>query len=144
MNNRYFYYIFALFFPFCAIFSCKKVPSASEEAETAVAAFSKSYYSWQLAEAMPLADEALQQKLRFLASNVNQSDLNVLHQATEEPEVEIVDLALTDDATAKASLHLRNIYVMDTIGRPVHLCEEAKAELTLTLSGGKWIVKEIR
>ena len=104
MNRYLFTTIFAMICLSGALFSCEKEPSSEDKAKETAGLFAKYYYTWRLADAISLTDENMELRIRFLSSNVHKADIEVLHGATETPEIEVDDITMEDDSNAIATV----------------------------------------
>lgn len=143
MNRYLFTTIFAMICLSGALFSCEKEPSSEDKAKETAGLFAKYYYTWRLADAISLTDENMELRIRFLSSNVHKADIEVLHGATETPEIEVDDITMEDDSNAIATVLLDNVYMMDTLGTKVHLYKDVKKKLKLKLIDAGWRVVSI-
>ncbi len=143
MNKYLFSTIFAMICLFGALLSCDKEPSSEDKAKETAGQFAKYYYTWRLADAISLADENMELHIRFLSSNVHKADIEVLHGATETPEIEVDDITMEDDSNAIATVLLDNVYMMDTLGTKAHLYKDVKNKLKLKLKDAGWRVVSI-
>lgn len=143
MNRYLFTTIFAMICLSGALFSCDKGPSPKDKAKDTAGLFAKYYYTWRLADAISLADENMELRIRFLSSNVHKADIEVLHGATEIPDIEVKDISMEDDSNAVATVLLDNVYMMDTLGTKAHLYKDVRKNLKLKLTDAGWRVVSI-
>lgn len=103
--------------------------------EDNVQAFALAYYNWDFPVAAKLATDDSQAWLRYLASQVDTSDISAIREKESAAEVEILSLDLDGGKNGNATVAVRNFLVMDSIGkRPV--CRDADT-ITLAIVGGK-------
>jgi len=80
----------------------------------------------------------------MIASNVTEADLDILRAQTDGAEAEVIAIFFgQDDTTAVATVHVANIMLTDTIGRPGHMVEEAEYSIpavfrSATVGWSKW------
>ena len=138
MNRRLFIYITAVFLAISHLFSCKENHGTEDDVRHVAERFAQSFFTWQLADALQVSDDDMKLRIRFLASNVHKADLRVLHEATETPTIEIGEISMENDSSAQASVSLRNVYQMDTLGTEMHMKEEAQGIVSLRLTREGW------
>lgn len=106
--------------------------------------FACHYYCWKFKDAAAFSSSDFQKQLKFLSSNVNASDIEILKNSTETPEFSIDAIHITDNENADVLLNLNNIYVMDSIGSKPLLLENATQHLFLNKENGQWRVDKVR
>ncbi len=144
MNRRFFIYMTAVFFVFSFLFSCHKSYNAEDDARVVAEQFSDNYYSWKLKEALRFSDKEMQQRIRFLASNITKADLLVLHEATEVPKIVIETIDIENDSMATADVALEYVYIADSIGSVVHLEKEVHNRLLMKRCTNGWRISDVR
>lgn len=61
----------------------------------------------------------------FLASNINQEDIDIINEQDKPATVETKDVEMTSDTTAVAICEVRNFLKLDTLGRPGEIASKA-------------------
>ena len=80
--------------------------------------------------------------LRYAASNVNETDVELLRQKPEDASIEITDIDFGDDETsATVTLTVHNFLQMDSIGQDPQLIEQADFQLPMCMEKGLWKIK---
>lgn len=80
--------------------------------------------------------------LRYAASNVNETDVELLRQKPEDASIEITDIDFDDDETsATVTLTVHNFLQMDSIGQDPQLIEQADFQLPMCMEKGLWKIK---
>lgn len=138
-----------LFSPFlfvtALISSCShSSASPEEEAQLVADSFATHYFTWHFKEAMKFADEDMKRYLTFMASNVHQSDLDILLSTEKTPEYEVVEVTMDDDFTARVKMTLRDVILMDTLGESAHMYPFATRCLTIKKDDGAWKVNSVK
>lgn len=130
---------------FCAAVATSCADGAADKEEEAVAAaaeaFASCYFNYDFAGARPYCTEGSLKWLSFAASNVTQTDLDVLKTQREGAECEANDIELTADTTAEAVLKVTNVMLTDTLGRPGRIVDEAVFTVKLVRRSGRWLVR---
>lgn len=130
---------------FCAFCSCS-LGNEENRDETEVQAvtdsFATQFYCWRFKDAARFSTEKQTQYLRFLSSNVHESDIKVLTASTEQPEFTFGEINVTGE-NATVTLELSNIYQMDSLGTAPQLCKKATQRILLTKENGTWKVDKV-
>ena len=142
MKIRFLPIITLLFCAFCSCSTGNEENKDEQEIQTLVDSFATQYYCWRFKDAARFSTEKQTQYLRFLSSNVHESDIKTLTSSSERPEFTIGEIDITGE-TAIATLKLSNIYQMDSLGTAPQLCKEATHHLHLSKENGEWRVEEV-
>lgn len=105
--------------------------------------FATKYYTWRFKDAARFSDEECTKFLRFLSSNVNQKDIDVLTKSAETPGFSVDKINIKEADLADVTLKLTNIYQMDSIGQEPKLTAKTTQKLILRKDNGKWKVSKI-
>ena len=105
--------------------------------------FATKYYTWRFKDAARFSDEEFTQFLRFLSSNVNQKDIDVLTKSAETPGFSVDNVNIKETDLADVTLKLTNIYQMDSLGTEPKLIEKTTHKLILKKSNGQWKVSKL-
>lgn len=79
--------------------------------------------------------------LSFLASNINQEDIDILNAQDRPATVETDDVEMTSDTTAVAICEVSNFLRLDTLGRPGEITPKAIYAIHLVKRNGRWLVR---
>ena len=105
--------------------------------------FATKYYTWRFKDAARFSDEEFTRFLRFLSSNVNKKDIDVLTKSAETPGFSVDNINIKETDLADVTLKLTNIYQMDSLGKEPQLTEKTTHKLILKKSNGKWKVSKL-
>ncbi len=116
--------------------------SSSSGAENVVENFCESYFSLHFADAMTYCTESSKKWLTFAASNIHESDLEVLRSSDSDLSVRVMELqAAPTDSTGFAMVRVRNYLCADRIDAPSTIAEEGFFRIDLEKHAGKWQVR---
>jgi hypothetical protein len=114
-------------------------PSESdEEAEQTVLRFAETYFGCHYKEAAQLCTPSSEKWIRFVATNVTDSDLIVLNQSDVEPQYEVDDLNAIDDSTMTATIEANHYFHLHDIGQKADIKEADTYTFTLRRINGQW------
>ena len=105
--------------------------------------FATKYYTWRFKDAARFSDEECTKFLRFLSSNVNQRDIDVLTKSAETPGFSVDKINIRKTDLADVTLNLTNIYQMDSLGTEPQLTAKTTHKLILKKNNGKWQVSKV-
>ena len=105
--------------------------------------FATKYYTWRFKDAARFSDEECTKFLRFLSSNVNQRDIDVLTKSAETPGFSVDKINIRETDLADVTLNLTNIYQMDSLGTEPQLTAKTTHKLILKKNNGKWQVSKV-
>ncbi len=105
--------------------------------------FATKYYTWRFKDAARFSDEECTKFLRFLSSNVNQKDIDVLTKSKEAPGFSVDSVEIKEADLANVILNLTNIYQMDSLGIEPKLTSKTTQKLILKKNNGKWQVYKV-
>ena len=142
MKIRILPFITLLFCAFCSCSTGNEENKDEQEIQAIVDSFATQYYCWRFKDAARFSTEKQVQHLRYLSSNVHESDIKVLTSSSERPEFSLGEIYITGE-TATVTLELSNIYQMDSLGTAPQLHKEATHHLLLTKENGQWKVDKV-
>ena len=142
MKIRFLPFITLLFCAFCSCSTGNAENKDEQEIQSLVDSFATQYYCWRFKDAARFSTEEQTQYLRFLSSNVHESDIKILTSSSERPEFTLGKINIPDE-TATVTLELSNIYQMDSLGTAPQLHKEATHHLLLTKENGQWKVDKV-
>ena len=105
--------------------------------------FATKYYTWRFKDAARFSDEDFTRFLRFLSSNVNKKDIDVLTKSAETPGFSVDNINIKETDLADVTLKLTNIYQMDSLDKEPQLTEKTTHKLILKKSNGQWKVSKL-
>ena len=130
----------------CIFSSCSsenKVNKDEMEILSVTDSFATNYYTWRFKDAARFSDEEFTRFLRFLSSNVNQKDIDILTKSEEAPGFSVDSVEIKETDLANVILNLTNIYQMDSLGKEPQLTPKTAQKLILRKDNGKWKVSKI-
>jgi len=92
--------------------------------------FVVAYYNGLYHEAARFVAPSSMPRLRFIASQITQADVDVIRQREEPLSYEVVATTIEHDSCAQVELQLHNAFTIDSIGQPGTI----SAEQTTTLN----------
>ncbi|MBM6992787.1 MAG: hypothetical protein I3J02_05925 [Prevotella sp.] len=106
-----------------------------------VNSFSKAYFNWQFHRAVSLCTEESVQWLSYMASQVNQSDVDALRAMPEGATFEIGEVSYQEpDSTASVKVRVHHYLSMDTLGKAGRPTEQADFVVPVVFRHGRWKV----
>ena len=142
MKIRFLPIITLLFCAFCSCSTGNEENKDEQEIQAIVDSFATQYYCWRFKDAARFSTEKQVQHLRYLSSNVHESDIKTLTSSSERPEFTFGEINITSE-TATVTLKLSNIYQMDSLGTAPQLYKEATHHLHLAKENGQWKVDNV-
>lgn len=133
MKKRISAFLF-LFPSFFFVVSCD-MKSGDGIIEDNVQAFALAYYNWDFPAAAKFATDDSQMWLRYLASQVDTSDISAIREKEAAAEVEILSLDLNGNENGNVTVVVRNYLAMDSIGK-IPVCRDADT-VTIEIIMGK-------
>ena len=107
--------------------ACNKQKEGPETTlEERVDSFANAYFNWQFFKAINHVTPESEKWMRYAASQVHPADLKLINEQEEKASVEIDDIELTNDTSAKVKISVSNYMRMDTIGNAGRMIDEAK------------------
>lgn len=103
-------------------------------------AFCDEYFSWRFPDAVKFCTDSSRLWLEYAASNVHDADIEALRQMEEGTSHEIKSIDFIGDSTATATVLVKNVLTMDTIGAASHIRPEATYTLRLKYEKENWKV----
>ena len=103
--------------------------------------FIESYFNYDFSKSCQFSTEESELWLKFVASNIEQEDIDILRQQPEGASFETKDINVINDSTAIAHYRIYNFMRMDTIGKAGEMTSKADYAITLVKRHGKWQVR---
>ena len=125
-----------------ALLACLSCAADKDEKEISavVGSFARNYFGCKYTDAQRFCTANSEKWIKFVASNVSDSDLAVLNDAPTDAEFEVTDVNLTGDSIATASIEARNYLKQNDITRHGVLSASDTYRFTLEHHNGKWLV----
>lgn len=123
--------------------SCSRDAMSQEMDEALKAAdnFAGCYFNYELEATKDYCTPESVVWLSFLASNINQEDIDIINEQDKPATVETKDVEMTSDTTAVAICEVRNFLKLDTLGRPGEIASKALYPIPLVKRDGRWLVR---
>lgn len=108
----------------------------------AVSSFVGTYYNWQFLKACDFVTPESEKRLRFVASQVDESDLKQLKEKEAPASFEIESIEINADSTATAVVTVSDFLRMGKLGEPAILTSQATVRLHLLFDAKqqRWLV----
>lgn len=115
--------------------------SGEKQLVSSVESFSKAYFNWQYQRAVPWCTEESRLWLSYMASQVNQADVDLLRSQPQGADVEIGAVEYQEgDSAAVVEVTVSHGVMMDTLGQAGRLVEKARYMVPMTFRQGRWRV----
>lgn len=103
--------------------------------------FCTGYFNWRFQQAMPYCTDSSQQWLRYVASQVNASDIELLRAQEQGASFTMGDIRYNDQGdSAVVEISVNNLLQMDTLGKAARPVAEARYRIPLVKQQGQWKV----
>ncbi len=143
INRLFTYFVIAAFFS--VVLSCSNRNDAEQDEIKAISetadSFAGRYFNFDLIGASKLSTMESKKWISFLASNITQEDVNMLREQDEAATFVNLNVDKTSDSTATSSYKVTNFLMIDTLGRPGIITDEAFYKINLVKRNGRWLVK---
>ena len=120
------------------IFLGCKEETAEDMIEENLTTYATAYFNWDFPSANGLATIDAKKWLTLLASQVTEKDITAIKDKKEPAKVEIEDIELYNNETAKTTIIVTNFLFMDSIGKTPSCCEEEKYEVSAVKKKEGW------
>ena len=121
---------------------CEPHEGSEDQLKADVDSFANNYFNWHFQKAVKYCTQESERWLRYAASNVNETDVELLRQKPEDASIEITDIDFGDDETsATVTLTVHNFLQMDSIGQDPQPIEQADFQLPMCMEKGLWKIK---
>lgn len=137
MNSKH-----TVFFATCCFFVATLAACSLEDenaAEVRLKAFAQNYFNLRFKQAAKFCTPESEKFIRCHASNIRQSDLDVLDAQSDTAVCEIIDIDMNDD-TANAIINVENFLCCDSVMQSGFICKKAKFGLSMQKVEDKWLV----
>ena len=131
-----------LFMVLMMLVACGESKDGSEDQLMEVVdSFAVSYFNYDLMKAQRFSTVDSEKWLQFIASNIQQEDVDILRQQELPATVEIGEVNYTGDSSAIVNISVHNFLSMDSIGKVGRMTDEASFRLNAQISNGKWRIR---
>ena len=136
MKKTTYFFLSLLFASMCL--SCTNNP-ANGQVNDVAEAFAKNYFNWHFNECKSLVTPESAKILSYVASNVTEADIDMLHSLEEDATIELMNCEIENDTIGLAEVYVFNALLRDTIGTTAKKHAESVTTLRL-VKRGKWQV----
>lgn len=131
-----------LFIVLMMLVACGESKDGSEDQLMEVVdSFSVSYFNYDLMKAQRFSTVDSEKWLQFIASNIQQEDVDILRKQELPATVEIGEVNYTGDSSAIVNISVHNFLSIDSIGKAGRMTDEATFRLNAQISNGKWRIR---
>lgn len=124
------------------LIGCGESKDGSEEQLMEVVdSFSVSYFNYDLQKAQRFSTVDSEKWLQFIATNIQQEDVDILRQQELPATVEIGEINYTGDSSAIVNISVQNFLRMDSIGQAGRMTDQASFRLNALIQNGKWRIR---
>lgn len=110
----------------------------AELVETASRTFANEYFNLRYGNAATLCTQESRKWLEYSASNVSQSDLDVVNNYPDTATCEIVDIDMNGDTEAKVKLRVHNFLDNDSLENKSTICPSAVFSFNMHKENDRW------
>lgn len=103
--------------------------------------FAIAYFNYDFQEALSYVTPESVKWLRFAASNVLDSEVEILKTQRERTTHDVGEITYTSDTTAVVECKVCNVLVRDTFGCPGRIVNETSFSLNVVKYNGQWRVR---
>lgn len=121
--------------------SCASEDDNIKDIQNVADDFATSYFNYDFKKSRKYCTEESDKWIRFAASNVDKKDIETLRAQAEGASHSIGEIIVINDTSATACITVHNVLVIDTIGVPGHIENNAEYVIPLVNRNGKWLVK---
>ena len=114
---------------------------SEEQLMEVVDSFSVSYFNYDLQKAQRYSTVDSEKWLQFIATNIQQEDVDILRQQDLPATVEIGEVNYTGDSSAIVNISVQNFLSMDSIGKAGQMTDHASFRLNALIQNGKWRIR---
>ena len=114
---------------------------SEEQLMEVVDSFSVSYFNYDLQKAQRFSTVDSEKWLQFIATNIQQEDVDILRQQDLPATVEIGEVNYTGDSSAIVNISVQNFLSMDSIGKAGRMTDHASFRLNALIQNGKWRIR---
>lgn len=133
------FYIFACFMMLVGLGSCTFSNEEEKVAQTAEA-FAKSCADYDFDTAVKYVTPTSMKWISLIASNMTQSDVDMLRSMEDGASISIGDISIKGDSVAHVSATVENVLVPQGFAEESIIAEKAQLTLRLVQQNGKWLV----
>ena len=124
------------------LIACGENRDGSEEQLVEVAdSFSLGYFNYDLQKAKRFCTDDSEKWLQFIASNIQQEDVDILRQQEVSATVEVGEVSYTGDSSAVVNITVQHFLKMDSIGKTGVMTDEADFRLNAHIHNGRWYIR---
>ena len=103
--------------------------------------FAISYFNWQFEKAAGYCTADSRIWLRYAASNVRESDIDILKNKSDGASYKIEKIHFPSDSIAHILVTVKDFVGMDTLGKKARIIPEARFRLSMVFENNRWKVR---
>lgn len=124
------------------LMACGASKDGSEDQLKEVAdSFSVGYFNYDLQKAKRFCTDDSEKWLQYIASNIQQEDVDILRQQDLPATVQVGEVSYTGDSSAIVNISVQNFLKMDSIGKAGVMTDEADFLLNAHIHNGRWYIR---
>lgn len=121
---------------------CDQSRDAKEAIRKDIIGFSNAYFNFKLEEAACFCTESSKKWISFYASNIHQTDIEVIRSQKNSAQIHIDDIIFNaEDSTGTAVVRVDNFISLDTLGKPGQIVEQSTFRINFILHNGTCLVR---
>ena len=124
------------------LMACGGSRDGSEEQLVEVAdSFSVGYFNYDLQKAKRFSTNDSEKWLQYIASNIQQEDIDILRQQELPATVQVGEVSYTGDSSAIVDVTVQHFLKMDSIGKTGVMTDKADFRLNAHIHNGRWYIR---
>ncbi len=121
--------------------SCHMFDDGNEDARQAALRWAEAYFNYDLKGTLAQVTPESEKWVRFVASNVNEQDVELLNSLEEATTVEVEDYYAGGDTLGTAYVRVKGYLVPDSIGKGGRMEDDGLYIVQLVKRNGQWKVR---
>lgn len=115
-----------------------------ENAEKCALNFAQEFFNFEYNGALKDCAQGSDKWLRMYVSNISQADIDSIQNITVRPKISIDKVERGEnDSVATAFCIVKDVCVLDTIGKPCHIIKRGILKIQLIRENSHWKVKMV-
>lgn len=124
------------------LMACSGSKDGSEEQLKEVAdSFSVGYFNYDLQKAKRFSTDDSEKWLQYIASNIQQEDVDILRQQELPATVQVGEVSYTGDSSAIVDITVEHFLKLDSMGKAGQMTDEAAFRLNAHIHNGRWYIR---
>lgn len=127
----------------CLVMACGGASrDEKEKIEHEIQGFSEAYFNFRLHDAAGYCTADSKKWIMYFASNITEHDLETLRSKESDATVRVTDIRFNEaDSTGTACITVSNAMILDSIGKPGRVADEAEYKLNFVCNNGRYRVR---